>query len=147
MKKHTLTLIILWLSIPLLGQNDTTLTFNQTKVKLSVEKQRWFTKIEGSGEGPELIQKFGKLSDVIKTIDDTANLKVKSRLESKLWKIDARGPEAKHLSPYLREILTAFSKLEPFDWTVEMIESDIYHAFLNDKKKLTEHLNKEYSLK
>ena len=70
-----------------------------------MEDEHWFTSVEGSTEGPEMIHRLGTLRDIIETIDDSTNMKISPKLERKLWKIIARGPEANNLTPYLEKIL------------------------------------------
>lgn len=141
MFKHTFLLTILFLTFSLQAQKSTELVFNETTVKLSVENQKWFTKTEGSASGKEYLQKMGKLRDIIELVDDTTNMRISPRLEKKLWKIEAKGPEAKNLRPYLSKILNEYAKLESFEMTYEEDPIEFLKATVSDTSKLTKHLN------
>ncbi|GEM_PF-3946485 len=143
MKKHAILILLITLCSSLFGQQEAELKFNETIVELSVEKQSRFSTISGSADGPEMIQKMGTLKEVIGMIDKQVLIEVSPKYDRYLWKLTAKGPDARNLSRHLHTIIDKFAELNVFEWNSEKREVEVLKAELERVEKLEKYLNKE----
>lgn len=142
--KRTITLsLLLLLSFTAMAQKKSTVNHDGTTVNFTVKKRSAFVKSTGSADGPELVQRFGNLEEVIKAIGIDLHTDIAPQVNRLNYEIEARGPKAKNLSSIQNKLLDQMAETASFEWRIERQKRNMWTVVVEDEAKLLKHQNRK----